>query len=92
MGNSIALISQGNLVSHIAFGDIQAAVETHNDFAYRNTFPVISQLQSMSNALNGDFDEAVDLQEKIASDMSDVIDAIPVDSVKGRFPLCVWTK
>jgi hypothetical protein len=35
----------------------------------------------MSYSLNGDFDEAVALQEKFASDMSamsDVIDAIPV--------------
>jgi hypothetical protein len=76
--NSIPLVSQAKLVSHIALGDIEGAVETHNDFANRNTFPVISQLQSMSYALNGDLDDAVDLQEKFASDMSDVIDSIPV--------------
>jgi hypothetical protein len=57
---------------------LESALKTHDGFAYRNTFPVISLISSMAYATNGDFDEALDLQEKFAEDMLGVIDSIPV--------------
>jgi len=80
MGNtdSVPVVSQVKSFVQYASGDPAGALATQENFAYNNTFPVISQIASAGYAIGGDYDKAEDLQKKFAKDMERVIDSIPV--------------
>jgi len=80
MGNtdSVPVISQFKSLVQYASGDAGGALVTQQNFAYNNTFPVISQIASAGYAIGGDMERAENLQKKFAKDMERVIDSIPV--------------
>lgn len=55
MGNtdSIPVVSQVKSLAQFAGGNSAAALATQENFAYRNTFPVVSQIASAGYAIGG---------------------------------------